>query len=143
MTGSAWADEPHEPIAPTALPEPPLPPPTLPLTPPTTQPPPPVQAPPPYPHYNVQAAGIQQPAPQVSWYGWQSLIGVVPTHLMAAGGLFGGGFWLLIPTVIGGVFTTPIVHGGKWEYGSYVSELRRQRFGAAGRLGHWKCRGFP
>lgn len=110
MTGSAWADEPHEPIAPTALPEPPPPSPTLPLTPPTTQPPP-VQALAPYPHYNVQAAGVQQPATTVSWYGWQSLIGVVPTHLMAAGGLFGGGLWLFIPTIIGGVFTTPIVHG--------------------------------
>jgi hypothetical protein len=49
------------------------------------------------------------------WYGWKSLIGLVPVYGLFIGGIVSDESTLFIPAVIGGVLVTPVAH---WAHGN-------------------------
>ncbi len=49
------------------------------------------------------------------WYGWKSMIGLVPVHALFIAGIVSDEYIPFIPAFIGGVLVTPIAH---WAHGN-------------------------
>ena len=113
------APAPDPAAAPTSAPPAPLaapPPAPLGARPPWMQRPPPPGAYGPYPGWRLEEAPQPGEAGERQWYGWQSLIGIIPSHGMSLLALYDLDLLPLVAVgMIGHSLSSPIVH---WVHGN-------------------------
>ncbi|MDI3291663.1 hypothetical protein QHF83_50600, partial [Polyangium sp. 15x6] len=69
-----------------------------------------------YPGWRLEEDRPTKETPDRTWYGWQSLIGVIPSHALFAFGTFDNDLeFLMVAGALGHCLTSPIVH---WAHGN-------------------------